>query len=362
MLAFSTVACAGTPLKPDRDHVPPEPIAITAPIDKKPPPVNNPAAVAELRTEFGKTALGKELLDFADEKGVKILCLDGLPDDDLGSYAAWNNTLKIDNTLPLENKVGVLAHEIRHAWQDEVLGYDELEVKLLTPEQNWILRRYIEADAFSYASYFWADRMMEGQASRLPAKEQTGSYAAALKLKEELRGDGLSDAEYRQMALGRFFDSFRDDGRYDDAHLRLAEGQENELRTMLNDAMRLMKDGKPYAAAEVFKEIDRQLETAPNGAEFEVFLRRFGGRSFDGKAATSLQDSAVTKEDILVSYPEAKKAERIDPSTPTTQEKLEIAEKEFQQLKETAQMMGALNAHQLERLQKPSKTPPRPGV
>ncbi|HCS22792.1 MAG TPA: hypothetical protein DIW20_03505, partial [Rhodospirillaceae bacterium] len=101
--------------------------------------------VSALRTEFGKTSLGRDMLALADKHNISIVYDDALSGTNtLGSYNAGTKTLRMNPTQTLAEQVMIMSHELRHAWQDVVLGYGEMENRLLTPQQQWTLRRYLE--------------------------------------------------------------------------------------------------------------------------------------------------------------------------------------------------------------------------
>lgn len=248
--------------------------------------------VSALRTEFGKTSLGRDMLALADRHNITIVYDDALSGTNtLGSYNAGSKTLRMNPTQTLAEQVMIMSHELRHAWQDVVLGYGEMENRLLTPQQQWTLRRYLESDAFAFSAYFMAERMLE-----LPEAEKPDGLremvAAHLLHGEFASEDGLTHEEYRRFALDRMFETLGSS--YNETHLRLANEQNKPFEDDTKFAQQLMQRGDLDGALVTMRELQARMRTTPSAEDFDAYLRRFGGMSLDPAEQTALQSPAAT--------------------------------------------------------------------
>ncbi|MBW7911349.1 MAG: hypothetical protein H3C49_08800 [Alphaproteobacteria bacterium] len=247
--------------------------------------------VSALRTEFGKTSLGRDMLALADRHNITIVYDDALSGTNtLGSYNAGSKTLRMNPSQTLAEQVMIMSHELRHAWQDVVLGYGEMENRLLTPQQQWTLRRYLESDAFAFSAYFMAERMLE-----LPEAEKPDGLremAAAHLLHGEFASeDGLTHEEYRRFALDRMFETLGSS--YNETHLRLANEQNKPLEDDPKFAQQLLERGDLDGALVTMRALQARMRTTPSAEDFDAYLRRFGGMSLDPAEQTALQSPAA---------------------------------------------------------------------
>jgi hypothetical protein len=259
--------------------------------------VNDPTDAPEIRAlknEFVKTDLGVMLMSFAQNHNIRFVM-----DSSLGArhskaeYDPSNGTIAIRPGQKLEALVIYTAHEIRHGWQDKVLGAPGMERGVMTPWQRWTLRRYLEADAEAFASYFEADRMRDGVhigpgfANAVPASN------IAMRLRGEFMSkDGLTFEKYRKLAfepcLAALFT-------YNARQLDLIDDMTLEFGKKVTAAG---NDQTKLAA------LDAAVKSAPTTAQFANYLRHFGGVSFDPHAQTSLVNkNIVTDETLLADYP-----------------------------------------------------------
>lgn len=249
--------------------------------------------VGPLRAEFSRTALGRELLEYADSCNVDIVHNDMLMCS--AEYSPMENRIRVDSRLKMEDQVVFFAHEIRHAWQDKTLGdWHAEDSVLLSPQQVWTLRRYCEADAAAFSAYFWADRMTALAGETFSASENSESeFIAASYLRCEVDSpDGLTLDEYKDMVLVPFLNGL---SWYDRRHLECASKPKRTLTAVLNKAA----DKGPAA----LEGIAQRLDLAPDAASFENFLRGYGGLSLDPAAPTSLRGAAVTGVLLMQDYP-----------------------------------------------------------
>lgn len=247
--------------------------------------------VSQLRSEFSKTSLGRDMLALADANGISIVYDDALSGTTLlGSYNAGTKSLRMNPSQSMAEQVMIMAHELRHAWQDVVLGYGEMETRLLTPQQQWTLRRYLEADAFAFSAYFMAERMLE-----LPEAERPDGLremaAAHLLHAEFASDDGLTNDEYRRYALDRMFETLG--ASYNETHLRLANEQNKPFDDDTKFAQQLLRRGDIDGALVTMRSLQERMNTTPSAQTFDEYLRRFGGMSLDPAQQTALQPPAV---------------------------------------------------------------------
>lgn len=255
--------------------------------------VNNPADAPEItaiKTEFAKTEMGIALLRFAKDQNITFVLTPDLPHKAL--YTPGAGTVEIRPGQKLGALMMYTAHEIRHGWQDRVLGAIKMEEGVMTPWQRWTLRRYLEADAEAFASYFQADRLRNG----IPLPPGSGEAMPASLLADRLRGefwskDGLTFGEYRKLALEPALERLHT---YNKLHLDYLEE-------------RTLDFGKQVLAAGNDKTklamLESQVQNAPDDAAFEAFLRHLGGISLSLDRQTSLQSTAVTSDMLLHDYP-----------------------------------------------------------
>lgn len=251
--------------------------------------------IHELLAEFGRTALGKELLAQCETYNIvfsydKKIGANG----NSGTYSNLMNIVRIDPAQPLEDRINCLAHEIRHALLRHTLYLDKVEKSFLSPRQMFVLRQYMEADAFAYAAYFCADR---ARALDLPLN-QVSPYLSdrlTLTLRDELNSaDGLRLDEYRARALEPAFNSI---GAYYEDHKSFVE----DAFEPVPEHLRRIRAGSTFATGFYLD----MLARAPDDAAFEGILRHFGGLSFDPAAATALSDAEISSAAVLDIYPMA---------------------------------------------------------
>lgn len=242
--------------------------------------------ISQLRAEFSRTSLGRDMLAMAAAHNIAIEYDNALIESTAaGTYTASQKKVRMDPSQPMAEQVMYLAHELRHAWQDIVLGYGEMENRPLTPQQQWTLRRYLEADAFAFSAYFMAERMTELPDAPLPGG--TREMDSAKKLFAEFESDdGLTHDEYRRFALERMF-TFLDS--YDEKHLELAVSANNPLDIDIKYTQDMLRLGDLRTAYNTARELDNRLRQTPSGEAFAEYLRRFGGMSLEPDAQTALQ-------------------------------------------------------------------------
>lgn len=271
----------------------------TAPAISSDAVVTSPAAAAApaaasvsiqpLRDAFIQTALGRDMMAMADYHKISIVYDDKMAGTDTaGTYSFSDKTVRMNPSQDMPSQIMFLAHELRHAWQDIALEYTDMEKRLLTPVQQWTLRRYLEADAYAFSAYFMADRMKE-----LPDAETPGGQremAAARLIRDEFASDdGLTNDEYRKHALDRMFNVL--DG-YNDNHLRLARYSTDELRSFAVDILQQITNDELDAAGLALQSMKLRMNSTPSGDEFDAYLRRFGGTSLSPEAQTALQPAS----------------------------------------------------------------------
>lgn len=258
--------------------------------------------ITELRQEFTRTAMGTELLEMADAHGITIEYDPTLTERKrLAEYSAAHKKATVRPDLSADDQIVYLAHELRHAWQDIVIGYDEMEDRLLTPSQRWVLRRFIEADAAAYSAVFLAERMRDMGQTHMPA--DSGAYfeytlARAL-LDEYTSPDGLTHTEYRTQILAEAFDNLAS---YDPQHLALATNGMLGLSRLVQQAKQHSDAGQFGHARIVLDHLDALLATTPTEAEFDTWLRQMGGTSLDTRQPTALQDPDVSPQKLFNTY------------------------------------------------------------
>lgn len=244
------------------------------------------ASIQPLRDEFVKTALGREMLAMADYHKISIVYDDKMAGTGTaGTYSFGDKTVRMNPAEDMPSQVMFLAHELRHAWQDIALEYSDMEKRLLTPVQQWTLRRYLEADAYAFSAFFMADRMKELPDAATPGGQR--EMASARLIHDEFTSDdGLTNDEYRKHALDRMFNVLNG---YNDNHLRLAKYSADELGNFATDILKEITNDNLDDAGLALENMKLRMKSTPSGEEFDAYLRRFGGTSLSPEAPTALQ-------------------------------------------------------------------------
>ena len=256
--------------------------------------------VAQLEADFGRTPMGRELLQFMHSKGITIVYEPNQPT----TFAAFQpdlNRIIVRPELGREEQVIYLAHELRHSWQQHELHYAGMESRQLTPEQRFTLRRFLEADARAFSSYFTADRHERlGMNDVNFGTAQKERAIVTLLRREFSSADGLTPAEYRVLGMENAFGFLSG---YNPRHFGLVTSRVTRFGERV-EAADNAGHGRSYRRiAENLERLRRERNNAPSAHEFEVYLRHFGGTSLDLKAPTSLQDPAVTFQILTHDYP-----------------------------------------------------------
>ncbi|TAL37289.1 MAG: hypothetical protein EPN97_05530 [Alphaproteobacteria bacterium] len=133
-------------------------IAVTVTPHKSPGYAFSERRLNVIKAKIQKTALGREMLQFADDQGIRIemsnsRVMDDAPGDGFmvkGAYSSssilLNGEEKKDDELVL-----TLVHELRHAWHDLALRQGDLR---LDPLHRLIRDRILEADVFAFEAHF----------------------------------------------------------------------------------------------------------------------------------------------------------------------------------------------------------------
>jgi hypothetical protein len=253
--------------------------------------------MSPLLDDFSQTALGRDMLAMAAAHNIAIEYDPSLgASTAAGVYSASGKKVRMDPSQPMPEQVMYLAHELRHAWQDIVLGYGEMENRLLTPQQQWTLRRYLEADAFAFSAYFMARRMAELPHAPLPGGNREMGSARKLHV-EFYSPDGLTHDEYRRFALERMFTFL---GSYDERHLDLAVRSNEVLGDNVQAAETQLSEGNPQDAYQILQALGQLMRSTPSHEVFAEYLRRFGGMSLEPAAETSLQAAAAQSAEVAL--------------------------------------------------------------
>jgi hypothetical protein len=331
-----------------------------APEDRPTTELVTPAdsSVTQLREAFNATALGRDMLKFADENGITIHYDATLSErGSHANYQAWDKRANVDSDLSLEDQVIYLSHELRHAWQHVVLGYDEMEDRLLTPEQRWTLRRFVEADAAAFSTIFLAERLEAFPDRKITIGTATFEHAVAAALRAEFKSDdGLTVEEFHRHAFEK---AFADLTPYNTKHLSLAQTPTTDLATQIQQADTLVTNKNFAQARRLINTLKERLSTTPSDQEFDTWLRRFGGPSMDPAAQTALQKPGVLPSvlNTLAAAPAIPLPDDDSTNKMPVSEKLSTAEKWHQNLRRTVLLLERINDLQEEQAQKQQLRP-----
>ncbi len=289
ILLLLAVSAMSLPVRSDQVPVTPAPAPVTQLMAQT-------QTIAQLEADFGRTPLGRQLLGFMHEKGIAIVYEPDQPD----SYAAFQpdqNRIIIRPNLSAEEQVIYLAHEVRHGWQQHELHYGSMEARHLSPEQRFTLRRFLEADARAFSTYFTADRHQRlGLENVNFGTAQRERQIVTILRREFSSADGLTPAEYRVEAVENAFGFLNG---YNPRHL------DTVTRKMENFSARIERADDTHDTMRIRENLlslRRDFNNAPSAHEFEVYLRHFGGTSFNVKAPTSLNNPAVSLQTLTYTY------------------------------------------------------------
>ncbi len=249
-------------------------------------------ALKLLKAEFGRTPLGRALLEFAERKNITIRFDASIAlTNNYAQYVPENSTITVRPDLALEEQVMYLAHELRHGWQDKTLGYSELNAKRLTPLQRFSLQRYVEADAHAFAAFFWADRMQ--RLGVQPVAQHAGyELTVAHQLQEKMDGAGnVGPADYHDLALLPYFDHLEN---YNDRHVAMAARSVDSFRA---DVKAAQEEGLSSS----FNRLAADIAATPNDAGFTAWLRQLGGTDLSVHVPTAFTHDADAA--LLNDYP-----------------------------------------------------------
>ncbi len=245
--------------------------------------------VQGLQAEFNKTPLGQNLLRFTQQYNI------GFHTDTTlaarrhkAEYNPDTGNVGLRPGLSADELAITGAHEVRHGYQDKKLGVTQLENTLISPWQRWVLRRYLEADAISYAGFFGADRMEKGIRIGDGFTRTGASSQIAMAVRGELQfsRDGLTPTEFLKLGL---MPAFADLDIYN----------ENQLQEVTRQVSLFEQDVRQAASnPRKLQELSRRMAATPSDAGFEAVLRGFGTLAPDFKP---LQN--VPQQTLLQEYP-----------------------------------------------------------
>lgn len=258
--------------------------------------------ITTLKAEFNRTAKGRELMEYARRHNITLRIDPTLSRrSNSAEYSPSTSEVLIKPGLKGEQRVIYTAHELRHGWQDKALGYAQVERQALAPQQRWLLRRFLEADAAAFSAFFAADRMEKLDLKKADYGTAAEEKNIARSLRDEFRSrDGLTGAEYLRIAFEPMLGNIGPG--YTERHL-----------TLISDLVMIMGNRVVAASTAVMKKdhatalqlvdpIMAAAKGAPDDAAIEAFLRRMGGTSFDLSVETPLQSPTVTAKKLTQDY------------------------------------------------------------
>jgi len=100
---------------------------------------------------FSQSDLGQDFLNFVKKANIRIQFDAQMESKWGGQYYPGQGFVTLNPCYGNAQLVGILAHELRHCWQD----FHKLDAKATsTPYKKTIYRRFQEADAYSFQLYF----------------------------------------------------------------------------------------------------------------------------------------------------------------------------------------------------------------
>ena len=266
---------------------------------------NKPAEhpeVTSLKAEFNRTAKGRELMEYAKTHNIRFRVDPTLAKrDNSAEYSPTTSEVLLKPGLKGEQRVIYTAHELRHGWQDKALGYAQLEVQQLAPQQRWVLRRFLEADAAAFSAYFAADRMQQLDLKKADYGSANEEKDIARKLHKEFSSpDGLTGPEYLKIAFEPTLANIGPG--YTERHLDLIYDLVMNVGHRVMAASTAMMKRDHATALQLLDPIMAAVKTAPDDAAIEAFIRRMGGTSFDTQQPTPLQSAGISAKKLTEDY------------------------------------------------------------
>ena len=117
-------------------------------------------AERQLLTEVGKTALGRELLNYLEQQGVEIVVTEDMPPVLGAGIVAGGGYMPAEKKLYLDPRAGsdrllhFFAHETRHVAQMETELNRNFSAAAFEPHGHLFAVRLMEMDADAFAVYF----------------------------------------------------------------------------------------------------------------------------------------------------------------------------------------------------------------
>lgn len=272
--------------------------------------------------EFSKIEGGDELIIHIESLDVRMAV--DTTEAAVGGFDPARNTITLTPTTgAMEGVLADLAYNLRRAQQHYDLKAGEMEQRLLSPAQFWTLKRYEEADARAFSAYMMSKRaLQQGEQpgySRLPGEIQdiTDTLTEEWKNKKE-----ITPERYRTLAFERAMSDIgqlpvrvrltepkESQGGYlsyfslEDFHENLMEKIRRRYTALARDLAAVKAPGiSADSYAEQAQSLRDHLASAPAAAEFETFLRSFGGTDVKAAAPTCLQSGDVDAHTINTLY------------------------------------------------------------
>lgn len=163
----------------------------------------------QILAEFKKIDLGRKMLHWAEENGVKIQFKK--LSDKHGYYSPSAKKVVIDSDDSDDSaarSISTLAHELRHAWQwleNEHLTHPGIHRE--NPFANCILTRFREADAFSFEEFFmlkYLGSLNSSEKVNALLDSETRMLLDLVALKQQTE-DNPTDMNVRRTAFEYFF-------------------------------------------------------------------------------------------------------------------------------------------------------------
>jgi hypothetical protein len=160
--------------------------------------------------QLRKSTLGEQLYVYAAKTGMQIQWDDEGPP---GSYLPSEKTVTLYAGIPDAVLTPVLAHELRHHWQNTTI---DPNAWISGPVQQWQTARFIEADACAFTANFIAEY-----------KDETGikldlKYTYGARTSRNYVRLPKSERNYLQHAVNSCFTELNDYETYEESHLEQA--------------------------------------------------------------------------------------------------------------------------------------------
>jgi hypothetical protein len=265
--------------------------------------------VARLRNDFSQTSLGSQGLQILDEAAIDIF-FNASTAEIFGQGAVYmpeEQLILIDSESSRDAQLSGLARETKKVYNGVHLSFNDLAAGLADPSLKWAAEGLSETDACAFEALYAAQReiTIERQLRNAGMAEESGAEdfsgggaensAIVQNLKAEILKDGLSEEEYRYLAIEPLLPLVNRKMATVEK-ISAAGAVADSLGAWLNRAdISALPD--PGAWREAAAKTPIMIEA------LEENLRGLGGMALSSFAGTAFEDNRLSRDKMLKDYP-----------------------------------------------------------